>query len=135
MTRYDPRFCSKKRLQHLSIRDQAAPQKRSPSWYEVLQKTWARGWFLENQEERLTPEQREEMLCSVTRDGTQAIPVRFRSMRAQQLVDILAARRSVWVSEISLPKKLAKGLRKKILARRKDTWGSDYPAVARWVVR
>jgi len=56
-------------------------------------------------------------------------------MRAQQLVDILAARRSVWVSEISLSKKLAKGLRKKILARRKDAWGSDYPAVARWVAR
>lgn len=123
MTRYDPRFCSKKRLQHLSVRDQAPP------------KTWARGWFLENQDGRLTPEQREEMLCSVTRDGTQAIPVRFRSMRAQQLVDIIAARRSVWVSEISLPKKLAKGLRKKILARRKDAWGSDYPAVARWVAR
>lgn len=60
MTRYDPRFCSKKRLQHLSIRDQAEPpQKRSPSWYEVLQKTWTRGWFLENQDGRLTPEQRE----------------------------------------------------------------------------
>lgn len=112
MTRYDPRFASTKRLHHMAQREKAPPAPPPERhWYDVLRDEWIGG-----PTSKLSVGQREAMVASLTRSGTQAIPRRFRLMRAQQLVDLLASGRSVWRYANGLPKKLAKGARARILA-------------------